>query len=93
MFSFIRCTACGSSAFSQTRGLIVVFGWTNLRLRRGEPTGICRACAARTADGSPLVQPPTETTAFDRQTGQEPPEAGVLALRPWRWSMYPRRRT
>ena len=44
VFSFIRCSQCGSSAFLPIRGLVVVLGWTNLRLDVGEPTGVCRAC-------------------------------------------------
>jgi hypothetical protein len=44
VFSSVRCSSCGSWAFECTRGLIVVSGWTSLRLVRGEATGICRAC-------------------------------------------------
>jgi hypothetical protein len=46
VFSFIRCSECGCSAFAETRGLIVVFGWTDLRVLRGEPTGVCRGCGS-----------------------------------------------
>jgi hypothetical protein len=83
MFSFIRCTACGSSAFSQTRGLVVVFGWTNLRLDRGEPTGLCRACAASAGLTLPLPSHLPATAGFDSQPGDLPFETVVLTARRW----------
>ena len=83
MFSSIQCARCGSSAFVETRGLIVVLGWTNLHRPHGEPIGTCRACAANQEPSSPSPLP--ESASFAWRVIETSPETVGPPVRSRRW--------
>jgi hypothetical protein len=64
-----------------SRELVVIGGWTNLRLDVGEPTGVCRACRFEEAEAGAARRwrPVAAASPAPAPLEQAPP--GTLQLR------------